>query len=40
MAAAPDLLEALKDACEEINRLRGQETKYRAIIAKAEGETP
>ena len=40
IAAAPDLLEALRCACNYIDKLGGTSSPYRALLALATGEQP
>ena len=40
IAAAPDLLEALRCACNYIDKLGGTSSPYRALLARATGEQP
>lgn len=40
VAAAPDLLEALRCACNYIDKLGGTSSPYRALLARATGEQP
>lgn len=39
-AAAPDLLEALRRACNYIDKLGGTSSPYRVLLARATGEEP
>ena len=40
IAAAPDLLEALRCACNYIDKLGGTSSPYRALLARATGDQP
>ena len=40
IAAAPDLLEALRRACNYIDKLGGTSSPYRALLARATGDHP
>lgn len=40
VAAAPDLLEVLRCACNYIDKLGGTSSPYRALLARATGERP